>query len=67
MASSERKGLATESMSKLDALLAHFKAHQRECILQEAEFDMPPAEGVLRRIADTRVGRNGDTACDVPG
>ena len=39
-------------MSKLDTLLDRLKARQREIILQAAEFDMLPPEGVLRRIAE---------------
>ncbi|WP_165937954.1 hypothetical protein [Methylobacterium segetis] len=39
-------------MQKLEALLDRLKAHQRELILEAAERDMLPPDGMLRRIAE---------------
>ena len=39
-------------MTKLDVLLERLKARQREIIIQAAEFDMLPPDGVLRRISE---------------
>lgn len=45
-------GRYIEGMSNLDTLLDRLKAHQRNLIMQAAQSDMLPPDGMLRQIAD---------------
>jgi hypothetical protein len=38
-------------MDKLDALLDHLKARQRDLIMEAAQYDTMPADSTLKRIA----------------